>query len=147
VATFKITDLTSAISLKNDFQSTAKDIMRQDELWKSTCFEIFLRPKAEEKYYEFNFSLTPAWNCYVFDSYRKPQPPKSSHDFELSTLSWQNHVLRAEIKNKTGYREFNVGLTTIIQDKENQLHYLAIDHAGEKPDFHLQDSFILQRGF
>jgi len=55
---------------------------RVDELWKTTCFEAFLRADGEEAYREWNFAPSGDWAAYDFVTYRegrsKPdirQPP------------------------------------------------------------------------
>lgn len=121
---------------------------RRNGLWQGTCFEAFVSPVGLEKYYEFNFSLAPAWNVYEFDGYRTPQPPKASQDFLLKSMHWNPSTknLSVIIDNHTPYRQFQVGLTAVLLEKSGVKHYLALAHAGEKPDFHLRGSFILQRG-
>ncbi|MBC7464883.1 MAG: hypothetical protein H7256_02735 [Bdellovibrio sp.] len=147
VLTFQIENKDAEV----DFQSTtiqanAAQVPRKDELWKNICFEFFLNPVGQKKYYEFNFGLNPAWNCYLFDGYRMPQPPKASAEFEILDFIWNGSELKVTVENRSSYTSFNVGITAIIKDIKNQTHYFALKHAGEKPDFHLQDSFILQRG-
>ncbi len=126
---------------------TAEDIPRKDELWKTTCFEAFLKPKASACYYEFNFSLGPAWNAYEFTGYRKPQPPSVSHAFALQSLSWnaEKKFLSAQLENKTAFREFDVSLTSVIEDSNHHIHYWAVTHAAGEPDFHSPGSFTLKR--
>ena len=43
---------------------------RADELWRSTCFEAFIRAAPGEAYYEFNFAPSTQWAAYRFDGYR-----------------------------------------------------------------------------
>ena len=43
---------------------------RADELWRSTCFEAFIRTAPGEAYYEFNFAPSTQWTAYRFDGYR-----------------------------------------------------------------------------
>ena len=43
---------------------------RRDGLWRTTCFELFVRPDGGETYSEFNLSPSEAWAAYDFDSYR-----------------------------------------------------------------------------
>src|SRR5687768_9062629 len=43
---------------------------RADDLWKSTCFEVFARTKGSEGYVELNFSPSFQWAAYAFSSYR-----------------------------------------------------------------------------
>src|ERR1700741_3862060 len=43
---------------------------RTDELWRDTCFEVFLRAAGSSAYDEFNFSPSGQWAAYRFDHYR-----------------------------------------------------------------------------
>src|SRR5689334_3335291 len=43
---------------------------RTDELWKTTCFEAFLRPLGETSYLEWNFAPSGQWASYEFSDYR-----------------------------------------------------------------------------
>ena len=119
---------------------------RKDELWKSTCYEMFLNPVGHKQYYEFNFSPDGAWNCYHFAGYRFPQPPMPSTDFELQRYIIGTNQLEMSLTNKSPFRQFNVGLTSVIKNKNNQLTYFSLKHESGKPDFHVADTFILQRG-
>ncbi|MDQ2692482.1 MAG: DOMON-like domain-containing protein, partial [Chloroflexota bacterium] len=44
---------------------------RKDELWKHTCFELFLAIKDQPQYWEFNFSPSGDWNVYRIEGYRR----------------------------------------------------------------------------
>jgi len=43
---------------------------RANNLWKSTCFELFFSHKDEKKYKEINISPSTEWNSYHFKEYR-----------------------------------------------------------------------------
>src|SRR5262249_36502234 len=43
---------------------------RADELWRTTCFEAFVRTSASSGYYEFNFAPSTQWAAYEFSRYR-----------------------------------------------------------------------------
>lgn len=47
------------------------DFGRTDELWRTTCFELFLRRPGQEGYLEFNFAPSGQWAAYGFDGYRQ----------------------------------------------------------------------------
>lgn len=123
-------------------------IQIESGLWNHTCFEAFLKPVGTEQYYEFNFSFKPAWMVFHFERYRFPQPPTTSHDFQMQSMKWDstNFKLTVEITNKTKHKKFNIGLTAILEEKTGIKHYCALAHVGSKPDFHLSDSFTLMRG-
>lgn len=44
---------------------------RVDDLWRTTCFELFLRRAGEEAYIEFNFSPSGEWSAWTFEGYRE----------------------------------------------------------------------------
>lgn len=46
------------------------DFSRADELWRTTCFELFLRRPGEDAYLEFNFAPSGQWAAYGFNAYR-----------------------------------------------------------------------------
>ena len=48
-------------------EATAR--VRTDELWRTTCFEAFVR--TDGGYVEYNLSPSGAWAAYRFDGYRE----------------------------------------------------------------------------
>ena len=44
---------------------------RADELWRTTCFEAFLRPVGAEPYREWNFAPSGNWAAYDFSRHRE----------------------------------------------------------------------------
>ncbi len=142
---FEINDLQCCLNLPEAFNQSGDLVPRADSLWNNTCFEMFLKPFGGEDYYEFNFSLSPEWNLYKFSSYRLPQPPTTNADFKLKHLQWTGHKLIIELTAPKLSPQFAVGLTAILKETSQVKHYLALTHAGEKPDFHLAKSFILKR--
>jgi hypothetical protein len=146
---FKISDAQNLFKfpIKNETW-TASTVKRENGLWQATCFEMFLMPEGSKRYYEFNFSLKPAWNAYQFETYRHPQPPAPTGDFNFRTMSWDpvGNILKVALNNKSSYRQFHVGLTAILVEKSGAKHYCALTHLGERPDFHIAKSFNLIRG-
>jgi hypothetical protein len=133
---------------EKSFHISGDEVVRQDEIWKSTCFEFFLNPMYSQNYYEFNFGLQPAWNCYQFLHYRQPQPAQRSSDFEFLSMSWQakTKTIQVQVCNNSRFKKFKVSLTAIVKDKKGETHYFALKHAGLRPDYHLLESFTIQRG-
>lgn len=140
---YKIIDLKNLLNLPVSFTADEKNTPRLDGLWNDTCFELFLRPRGKTSYYEFNFSLTPAWNEYIFESYRKPQPPRPCHDISLKKMQWDGQLLYVELYGLNTEDQFEISLTAVLKEKSGSIHYMAIKHAGTEPDFHHSDSFIL----
>ena len=121
---------------------------RTDELWKHTCFEVFIRAGAVEPYIEFNFSPSTQWAAYSFARRRSgmrnidvPIPPigirSAGGRFELETS-----VDLSSLPDLT--REpWLVGLTTIIEETSGRKSYWALAHPQGKPDFHAPEGFAL----
>lgn len=139
---YKIVDIKNLLNLPASFVGNEKTMPRVDGLWNDTCFEMFLRPSGKKSYYEFNFSLKPAWNEYFFESYRKPQPPQQSHDISLKQIQWDGQNLEIELSRLNPDEKFEISFTAVLKEKSGAIHYMALKHAGSEPDFHHVDSFI-----
>ena len=108
-----------------------------DELWKTTCFELFLYD-GEGRYRELNFSPSGQWAIYSFAGYRN----RAGHA-----------VLRdhPEIKHEQGASVFvqtvfvdatillgaeRAALAAVLEEEGGRPSYWAMAHNGLKPDFH-----------
>ena len=74
---------------------------RADDLWRSTCFELFLRRPGAEGYFEFNFSPSGQWAAYAFDGYRAGQRNLEIAPILITgpvpgqaAMAWEAHLLR-----------------------------------------------------
>jgi len=111
---------------------------RANDLWKKTCFELFLKDREGEGYAEYNFSPTNLWAAYRFDRYREgmrqadmPFDPVMSHDGGANLFVF-NATIRANLLEGSGL----AGLSAVIEEKDGTKSYWAIAHPAEKPDFH-----------
>lgn len=110
---------------------------RADELWQSTCFELFLYD-GEGRYREFNFSPSGQWAIYSFAGYRN----------RAENASLRDHP---EIKHEQGASVFvqtvfvdptillgaqRAALAAVIEEEGGRPSYWAMAHNGLKPDFH-----------
>ncbi len=140
----------NSCSKNSSLDGLSQEVPQRGHLWEKTCFEVFLRPKNEQRYFELNFAflpgLGPSWACYEFTGYRTPNPPVFSSGFVLNRLSWDPRgTLLVELLNQTSHQKFDIGLTAVVFLKNGQKAYFALKHLGEKPDFHLAQSFVLER--
>jgi hypothetical protein len=118
------------------------------DLWKHTCFEIFLAESNRPAYWEYNFSPSRQWAIYAFEDYRQPAPLTAPHSPiieppQLSTTAFAMQVrfnLEAPLVNKP----LIIGVSAVIETTDGQHHYFALRHCGDKPDFHLHKSFVLE---
>jgi len=117
---------------------------RADELWTTTCFELFLRDGAGG-YREFNFSPSGRWAAWRFTGYRDgredvemPVAPEIACDSGAFL-----HVLTATVPLATLEGAQAAGLSAVIEEKDGTKSYWALAHATGKPDFHDSACFAL----
>lgn len=122
----------------------ASSLKRADDLWKETCFEAFWSRPGEKSYWELNLSPAGKWNLYFFEDYRKPQPPQKSSDFSLEDVITTPNSLRCFLQTKIEIPSLDISICSVIKTAANTFYY-STAHKGEKPDFHLRESFILRR--
>ena len=121
--------------------------IRRDELWKHTCFELFMRGETPSGYIEFNFSPGGDWAAFAFSAYRRsgPDPEVSPPEIKSSikdsrlTVSVSLNGLPPEIASQP----LQLGPTVVIEAMDGSKSYWALDHLGEAPDFHRSETFTL----
>ncbi len=145
---------------------------RQDKLWDRTCFEVFLRPVGSVSYWEFNFSPYGDWNVYLLSGYRQDLRPETRvQDVQVLSADTNSAMVAGKAKFARPYSQpqifhysvdlskvielekafagqgIEVGLTAIVQSSNasgaTENTYWALVHAGDRPDFHRPESFVL----
>jgi hypothetical protein len=117
---------------------------RADELWKTTCFELFLMPDGPA-YCEFNLSPSERWAAYDFAAYRDGMAERPV-DHEPQTLIRQGSnfaIFDASIPLAAlpdGACRMN--LAAVIEEEGGTLSYWALAHPADKPDFHDPACFV-----
>lgn len=124
------------------------DAARADELWRRTCFEVFIRPEGAEGYFEYNFSPSGRWAAYRFNSRRSGMANVESNDPGIGTRQDDRRFdLRAELDlshlvELSGV--WSVGISVIIEQKDDAKAYWAVQHPRGPADFHHADCFALR---
>lgn len=119
---------------------------RAEELWNTTCFELFCTKPDLVGYYEFNFSPSFEWAAYAFDGYRagRKDLPVENPEIEISPADeffflaaepWPSDLIRGADK---------LAPTAIIEEKDGTKSYWALKHPPGAPDFHHPDCFALE---
>ena len=121
----------------------AEEPTRTDELWKTTCFEAFLREAGSDAYQEWNFAPSGQWAAYSFSGYREDMaelevgaPPYIRME---DNLTWW--TLGATIAVEAGKR-WDLGLSVVLEERDGTKSYWALAHTSDKPDFHAPDCFV-----
>ena len=124
---------------------------RADELWRHTCFEVFVLPSPDPSYYEFNFSPSTQWAAYGFAGYRSGMrianeiaPPL------IDVSSGDGRCVLSALLNLDplvqGDASWRLGLSAVIEDKDGTISYWALTHPKGRADFHHSDCFALELG-
>lgn len=113
---------------------------RADELWKATCFELFVKPGEGPAYLEFNFSPSGRWAAYAFDAYRAgmhdlPLPADPKIERRGNSIIVRHHGLEPGVTER-------IALTAVIEETGGRRSFWALAHAPGAPDFHNPDCFV-----
>ncbi|MES2121106.1 MAG: DOMON-like domain-containing protein [Pseudomonadota bacterium] len=115
---------------------------RVDELWKTTCFEAFLRRLGEEAYREWNFAPSGQWAAYDFSARRSGMSEAEAADpyirFE-DNMTWFALGAAIAVPADTNWE---LGLSAVLEESDGTKSYWALAHGGEKPDFHDPGCFV-----
>lgn len=114
---------------------------RKDELWKSTCLELFVSSPGDTSYLEINLSPSGAWNSYSFSSYRKGMKTELHTElveFRIESLG----VIAASFRIPRLPDPVLLGPAAILSDNDGSLRYFSTKH-GETPDFHDREHHVL----
>ncbi len=117
---------------------------RADELWQTTCFELFLKPAGGVSYVEFNLSPSERWNAYDFEAYRWGMAERPFPREPECTLRCGSHfaIFDAAIP-VTGLPETDctMGLSAVIEEQGGVKSFWALAHPEAEPDFHAPACF------
>jgi hypothetical protein len=112
---------------------------RADELWQSTCFELFLRPDGSEAYVELNLSPSERWAAYDFSAYRNgmaERPASREPDCTMrqgSTFAIFDAAIPRDVLPELPAA---ANFTAVIEETGGVKSYWALTHPVAKPDFH-----------
>jgi len=112
---------------------------RTDELWKRTCFETFVQPAGEQRYWEFNLSPSTRWAAYRFTGYRQGM---ADLDVPAPVIAMRRSADRLELAARVtlpadaASADWRVGLTAVIEEQDGRISYWAIAQAQPRPEFH-----------
>jgi hypothetical protein len=112
---------------------------RADGLWKTTCFEAFVKPDGGEAYAELNLSPSERWAAYDFASYREgmaerpfPREPECTMRLGSSFAIFDAAIPAGALPSLP----CALGLSAVIEEEGGTISYWALAHPAGKPDFH-----------
>lgn len=113
---------------------------RMDNLWKTTCFEIFWQPIGQPGYVEFNLSPSGRWASYDFDSFREGMRDAPVDAIAISCSHAESDgagelVLKASIAANLPIPA-QVALNAIVEHPDGGLQFWALAFPPGPPEFH-----------
>jgi len=121
--------------------------VRTDDLWKTSCFEIFWQPIGRASYREFNLSPSGRWATYDFDSFREGMRDAPVDAIAVSCSHSNNElVLKASIATDLP-APAQVALNGIVEHADGGMQFWALAFGPGKPEFHSEAcrQMILER--
>ena len=120
---------------------------RRDNLWKTTCFEIFWQPLGGTYYREFNLSPSGCWAAYDFDSFREGMRDAPVDAIAIACSHDEaGLVLKASIAAELP-APAQVALNAIVEHPDGGMQFWALAFPPGKPEFHSEAcrQLILER--
>ncbi|MGZ3234468.1 MAG: DOMON-like domain-containing protein [Croceibacterium sp.] len=118
---------------------------RADELWQTTCFELFLMPEGGNAYCELNLSPSERWAAYDFSGYREGMSERAVEREPQGTLRLGSSfaIFDAAIPlSALPAGDCRMNVTAVIEEQGGVKSYWALAHPADKPDFHDPACFV-----
>lgn len=119
---------------------------RRDELWRTTCCELFVRDADGPGYREYNFAPCGDWAAYRFSGYRTGMTPLDT-DPPWIVLERAPDVLALTATlaafDETRVDAGRIGLACVIASGA-EVSFWALAHPPGRPDFHHPVAFGLR---
>lgn len=114
--------------------------VRTDDLWKTTCFEIFWQPIEGRAYREFNLSPSGRWAAYDFDGFREgmcdsPVETMAIGSSHAAANGQGEFVLKASIVADLP-TPAQIALNAIVENADGGIQFWALAFGPGKAEFH-----------
>jgi len=124
-------------------------ILRANELWKATCFELFLADTESKEYYELNISSSLAWNFYFLKEYRvKPEEVKNLLIPKIKSFrNKDKYEIIFELESaEIDFEKFELfNLATILLTVKKERTFWSFIPQSGVPDFHNRRGFLKRK--
>ena len=120
----------------------AQETGRFDNLWKTTCFEIFWSHDGTS-YREFNLSPSTRWAAYDFDGFRDGMRDAPAEIAIADDVSETALRLTADIRSDLQLPA-TVALNGIVQDEDGINRFWALAFRPGAPEFHVSECRALE---
>lgn len=116
---------------------------RRDELWRTTCFELFAGRLGESAYIEYNLASSGAWAAYSFDRHRAGMRALDVAGGPVieAARHGAGFALAADVLLPFEHVA-QLALTAVIEEVDGTRSFWALRHPEGAPDFHDRDCFV-----
>lgn len=116
---------------------------REDELWRHSCFEAFVRAGAGPDYYEINIAPTYAWAAYKLESYRSALVNADIDTPHVVVEAHADHYeMHVTVDGLPKDHDWHLNIPVVLEEKDGLKSFWALAHNTGKPDFHHADVFL-----
>jgi hypothetical protein len=115
-----------------------------DGLWRTTCFEAFLKPEDGEGYVELNFAPSSEWAAYGFGGYREGMTPLQIATPRIAALRGDAAFaldVAIDLEGLPPPDPCRLALSAVIEAASGAKSYWALAHPEGRPDFHHDAGF------
>ncbi|MFK4871253.1 DOMON-like domain-containing protein [Novosphingobium sp. ZW T3_23] len=112
---------------------------RANDLWQTTCFELFLQQPGGSGYIEFNLSPSERWNAYDFSGRREGMTERPMPREPECTMRKGSDIAVFDVAiPAAGLPEGPMlsAVTAVIEEEGGVKSYWAMLHRADVPDFH-----------
>ena len=121
------------------------------ELWRHTCFEVFIAANDAATYHELNFAPSGEWAVLAFRGYRDGQPLASGVPTPAIAVRITSHSLELDVVVALDglspvhtSAPLRLALATVVEERSGARSYWAAHHPPGEPDFHHADAFVVR---
>lgn len=136
-----------------EFLENNTDSLFTKNLWENTCAEIFIKNKAKDSYFEWNFGLNSHWWAAEFSSYRKIENeredlfPTSQEKYISKKNDEMLFTLSLDLRKIGAKPGFQLHPCFILKTKKGPKIHWALQTLSQHPDFHQAENFKEQLFF
>ena len=116
----------------------SKPCERRDNLWQTTCFEIFWQPLDGAAYREFNLSPSGQWAAYDFDAFRQGMRDAAVGSIAVACRhDGEALVLTASIASDL-LCPARIALNAVVENADGSKQFWALAFPEGQPEFHAE---------
>jgi hypothetical protein len=121
------------------FKNPSKQ-QRADNLWKNTCFELFIANTHNNAYWEINISPSTQWNIYHFSDYKEGMKKEKNITQPIIKTTQKNNYYSLSFTSTFTQdvlnQELQINLAVILLDLDGVRHFYSIFKNSGNVDFH-----------